>query len=123
MVCILVSHISVLDVGYMTHIAMRRGMRLADTVFLTMPVALLQVWLGMHCSRPGMHCRVFLGHQSFNILLLISIVASIIGAPPPQACLPQSDQQLARAPCASPACAGNEHNCPSATHACTLLWP
>ena len=57
-----------------------RGMRLADTVFLTMPVALLQVWLGMRCSRPGMHCRIFLGHQSFNILLLISIVASIIGA-------------------------------------------
>lgn len=53
MVCILVSHISVLDVGYMTHIAMRRGMRLADTVFLTLPVALLQTWIGMRCSHPG----------------------------------------------------------------------
>ena len=59
----------------------RRGMRLADTVFLSMPVALLQVWLGMRCSHPGMHCRVFLGHQSFNILLLVSIIASIIGMP------------------------------------------
>ena len=95
----------------LTHIpcAAHRGMRLADTVFLTMPVALLQVWLGMHCSRPGMHCRVFLGHQSFNILLLISIIASIIGAPPPQARLAKSYQQLAYAPLAIYACGRSEH--------------
>ena len=58
----------------------RRGMRLADTVFLTMPVALLQVWLGMRCSRPGEHCHIILGHHNFNILMLVSIIASIIGA-------------------------------------------
>jgi hypothetical protein len=60
----------------------RRGMRLADTVFLTMPVALLQVWLGMRCSRPGVHCHIILGHHNFNILMLVSIIASIIGARP-----------------------------------------
>lgn len=30
-----------------------RGMRLADTIFLTLPVALLQTWIGMRCSHPG----------------------------------------------------------------------
>lgn len=29
------------------------GMRLADTIFLTLPVALLQTWIGMRCSHPG----------------------------------------------------------------------
>lgn len=35
----------------------RRGMRMADTIFLTLPVALLQTWIGMRCSDPGYETR------------------------------------------------------------------
>ena len=69
-------------------------MRLADTVFLTVPVALLQTFLGMRCSAPGQRCHIILGHHHFNILLLVSIIASLIGAlrwlpssPLPSACI------------------------------------
>lgn len=39
-----------------------RGMRLADTVFLTLPVALLQTWIGMRCSHPGCAPRQLFVH-------------------------------------------------------------
>lgn len=33
------------------------GLRMADTIFLTLPVALLQTWIGMRCSHPGCGAR------------------------------------------------------------------
>ena len=43
-----------------------RGMQLVDTIFLTLPVATLQAYIGMSCSAPGSACP---GREGFDILL------------------------------------------------------
>jgi hypothetical protein len=42
------------------------GMQLVDTVFLTLPVATLQAYIGMACSSPDVICP---GRSGFDIIV------------------------------------------------------
>ena len=44
------------------------GLRMADTIFLTLPVALLQTWIGMRCSHPG--CAASTRHSIYGAIAL-----------------------------------------------------
>ena len=52
-----------------------RGMQLVDAIFLALPVATLQCYIGMSCSAPGAVCP---GHEGFDILLFVGVLGSII---------------------------------------------
>jgi hypothetical protein len=54
-----------------------RGMRLVDTVFLTLSVASLQCYIGMRCSSEFIHCE---GREGFDAWLAISVSACMISA-------------------------------------------
>ena len=55
-----------------------RGMRLADSCFLTLGVNILQVYVGMRCGRPDVFC---LHHRKgFDAWLCVGIVSSLIGS-------------------------------------------
>ena len=51
-----------------------RGMQLVDTIFLTLPVATLQAYIGMSCSAPGSACP---GREGFDILLFFAVAGAI----------------------------------------------
>ena len=51
-----------------------RGMQLVDTVFLTLPMATLQAYIGMSCSNPANACP---GRDGFDTLLFFAVVGSI----------------------------------------------
>lgn len=51
-----------------------RGMQLVDTVFLTLPMATLQAYIGMACSSPANVCP---GRDGFDILLFFAVAGSI----------------------------------------------
>ncbi len=53
-----------------------RGMRLADTVFLTLGVCLLQVYIGMRCVHQTTSCMYHV-HGGFDWITCASIVASL----------------------------------------------
>ena len=53
---------------------MRRGMRLMDSVFLTMSVAMLQVYVGMRCTNTAQAC---LAHRGFDLVLCLGVVGSL----------------------------------------------
>lgn len=52
-------------------------MRLVDTVFLTLALSILQVYIGMHCSRPDTFCR---GREGFDLVLCLSVIGSLVGS-------------------------------------------
>lgn len=54
-----------------------KGMRLVDTVFLSLAMAGLQVYIGMACTAPGATCP---GRRGFDGMLVVSILASIISS-------------------------------------------
>ncbi|KAK3248052.1 hypothetical protein CYMTET_42469 [Cymbomonas tetramitiformis] len=54
-----------------------RGMRLVDTVFLTLSIATLQVYIGIKCSDPELMCR---GREGFDVWLLFSTLSCIVSA-------------------------------------------
>ena len=54
-----------------------KGMRLVDTVFLSLAMAGLQVYIGMACTAPGATCP---GRRDFDGMLVVSILASIISS-------------------------------------------
>jgi hypothetical protein len=52
-------------------------MRLTETIFFSLPMAALNMYIGMRCTRENLPCG---GDHGFNIGLLVSIVSSIAGA-------------------------------------------
>ena len=54
-----------------------RGMQLVDTVFLILPVATLQAYVGMACSSPDIVCP---GRTGFDILLFLAVFGAITSA-------------------------------------------
>ncbi|GMH36591.1 hypothetical protein BSKO_04464 [Bryopsis sp. KO-2023] len=54
-----------------------RGMRLVDTVFLTLVLSILQVYIGMHCSKPETYCQ---GREGFDMVLCLSVIGSLVGS-------------------------------------------
>ena len=54
-----------------------RGMQLVDTVFLILPVATLQAYVGMACSSPDAYCR---GRSGFDVLLFLAVFGAITSA-------------------------------------------
>ncbi|CAG9460075.1 unnamed protein product [Pedinophyceae sp. YPF-701] len=54
-----------------------KGMRFADTVLLTMPVAVLQTYIGMACRSPDVECA---GRTGVDVLLGLGISASMVAA-------------------------------------------
>ena len=52
-----------------------RGMRLVDTVFLTLSMCGLQAYIGISCSNPNSHCP---GRVGFDPVLSLSIVCSLV---------------------------------------------
>jgi len=54
-----------------------RGMQLVDTVFLTLPVATMQAYIGMACSSPDIVCP---GRSGFDILLFLAVAGAITSA-------------------------------------------
>ncbi|KAK9866535.1 hypothetical protein WJX84_010315 [Apatococcus fuscideae] len=55
-----------------------RGMRLADSCFLTLGVNILQIYVGIRCGRPDIVCRYH--HPGFDFWLCLGIVSSLIGS-------------------------------------------
>ena len=51
-----------------------RGMQLVDTIFLTLPMATLQAYIGMACSSPDTVC---MGREGFDSLLFFAVAGSI----------------------------------------------
>lgn len=51
-----------------------RGMQLVDTIFLTLPMATLQAYIGMTCSSPANVCP---GRDGFDVLLFFAVAGSI----------------------------------------------
>jgi hypothetical protein len=51
-----------------------RGMQLVDTVFLILPVATLQAYVGMSCSSPESQCP---GRNGFDALLFLAVLGAI----------------------------------------------
>ena len=51
-----------------------RGMQLVDTVFLILPVATLQAYVGMACSSPESQCP---GRNGFDALLFLAVLGAI----------------------------------------------
>jgi|TARA_B110000977_G_scaffold182847_1_gene244903 hypothetical protein len=54
-----------------------RGMQLVDTVFLLLPVATLQAYVGMKCSSPDLTCP---GRSGFDALLFCAVLGAITSA-------------------------------------------
>jgi len=54
-----------------------KGMRLVDTVFLSLAMSGLQAYIGMACSSPEAKCP---GRVGFDGILMVSIVASLLSA-------------------------------------------
>jgi hypothetical protein len=54
-----------------------RGMQLVDTVFLLLPVATLQAYVGMKCSSPELVCP---GRSGFDTLLFLAVLGAITSA-------------------------------------------
>ena len=54
-----------------------RGMQLVDTVFLILPAATLQAYVGMACSSPDIVCP---GRTGFDILLFLAVFGAITSA-------------------------------------------
>ena len=54
-----------------------RGMQLVDTVFLLLPVATLQAYVGMKCSSPELVCP---GRSGFDALLFLAVLGAITSA-------------------------------------------
>jgi hypothetical protein len=54
-----------------------RGMQLVDTVFLLLPVATLQAYVGMACSGPRLECP---GRDGFDAWLFFAVVGAITSA-------------------------------------------
>ena len=52
-----------------------RGMRLVDTVFLTLSMCGLQAYIGISCSNPDSHCP---GRTGFDPVLSLSIMCSLV---------------------------------------------
>lgn len=52
-----------------------RGMRLVDTVFLTLSMCGLQAYIGISCTNPGSHCP---GRIGFYPILSLSIACSLV---------------------------------------------
>ena len=51
-----------------------RGMQLVDTIFLTLPMATLQAYIGISCSSPTSVCP---GREGFDMLLFLAVAGSI----------------------------------------------
>jgi hypothetical protein len=58
------------------HVGGCRGMRLADTVFLTLGVCLLQVYIGMRCVHQSASCMYHM-RGGFDWITCASIIASL----------------------------------------------
>ena len=56
---------------------MRRGMRLADTLFLTLAVACLQIYVGIRCSSHVPDSCMFRPVHGFDWMLAASVAASL----------------------------------------------
>ena len=54
-----------------------RGMQLVDAVFLLLPVATLQAYVGMKCSSPELVCP---GRSGFDALLFLAVLGAITSA-------------------------------------------
>lgn len=54
-----------------------RGMQLVDTVFLLLPVAILQAYVGIVCSSPELTCP---GRNGFDALLFCAVLGAITSA-------------------------------------------
>ena len=54
-----------------------KGMRLVDTVFLSLAMSGLQAYIGMACSSPEASCP---GRVGFDGILMVSIVSSLLSA-------------------------------------------
>ena len=54
-----------------------RGMQLVDAVFLTLPVATLQAYIGMACSSPDIVCP---GRDGFDVLLFLAVCGAVTSA-------------------------------------------
>ena len=54
-----------------------KGMRLVDTVFLSLAMSGLQAYIGMACSSPEAKCP---GRVGFDGILMVSIVSSLLSA-------------------------------------------
>ena len=54
-----------------------RGMQLVDAVFLLLPVATLQAYVGMKCSSPELSCP---GRSGFDALLFLAVLGAITSA-------------------------------------------
>ena len=59
---------------------MRRGMRLADTLFLTLGIACLQVYVGMRCSSAAAGSCMYTPLHGFDWLLAASVATSLASA-------------------------------------------
>ena len=54
-----------------------RGMQLVDAVFLLLPTATLQAYVGMKCSSPELTCP---GRSGFDALLFLAVLGAITSA-------------------------------------------
>ena len=82
----------------------RRGMRLADTLFLTLAVACLQIHAGMRCASPIPDSCMFRPVHGFDWVLAASVAASLASSALCFVGLEMNDHRQACSPCASQSC-------------------